>query len=61
MAVGANQMKMFNINEGNELLEVWADQNTSFYTCDSGYTSNKYVCGGNSGSLYYMAGVKSYE
>ena len=61
MAVGANQLKMFNIAEGHEILEVVADPSTSMYTCDSGYTSNKYACGGNSGSLYYMAGVKSYE
>lgn len=61
MAVGANQLKMFNLIEGNQILEVVTDQGTSIYTCDSGYTSNKYACGGNSGSLYYMAGVKSYE
>ena len=43
------------------MLEVNAGEGTSLYTCDSGYTSNKYVCGGNNGSLFYMAGVKSYE
>ncbi len=54
-------MKMFSIVDGSEMLEVKVDEGVSLYTCDSGYTSNKYITGGNSGTLFYMAGVKSYE
>ena len=54
-------MKMFNYHDGTELLEVRAEEKTSLYACDSGYSSNKYLMGGNSGTLYYMASVKSYE
>mgnify|MGYP003431673368 FL=1 len=54
-------MKMFSLTDGTEMLEVKADDGVSLYTCDSGYTSNKYMMGGNSGTLFYMAGVKSYE
>lgn len=53
-------MKMFSL-DGSEMLEVKVDEGTSLYSCDSGYTSNKYMMGGNSGTLFYMAGVKSYE
>ena len=61
IAVGGSQMKMFSLTDGTEMLEVKADDGVSLYTCDSGYTSNKYMMGGNSGTLFYMAGVKSYE
>ena len=54
-------MKMFSIVDGSEMLEVKVDEGVSLYTCDSGYTSNKYITGSNSGTLFYMAGVKSYE
>lgn len=60
MAVGGSQMKMFSL-DGSEMLEVKVEEGTSLYSCDSGYTSNKYMVGGNSGTLFYMAGVKSYE
>lgn len=43
------------------MLEVKVEEGSSLYSCDSGYTSNKYMVGGNSGTLFYMAGVKSYE
>lgn len=52
---------MFSVTDGTEMLEIKAEDNVSLYTCDSGYSSNKYIMGGNSGTLYYMAGVKSYE
>lgn len=61
IAAGGSQMKMFSVADGSEMLEVKVEEGVSLYTCDSGYTSNKYVTGGNSGTLFYMAGVKSYE
>jgi hypothetical protein len=55
-------MKMFSLTDGAEMLEVRVDESgTSLYTCDSGYNSNKYVMGGNSGTLFHLTGVKPYE
>ena len=60
-------MKMFSLTDSSEMLEVRSDETvkaneyTSLYACDSGYTSNKYLMGGNTGTLFYMAGVKSYD
>lgn len=54
-------MKMFSVTDGSEMIEVKVEDNISLYTCDSGYNSNKYMMGGNTGLLYYMASVKSYE
>jgi hypothetical protein len=55
-------MKMFSLTDGAELLEVRLDgNNSSLYTCDSGYSSNKYLMGGNSGTLFHLTGIKPYE
>lgn len=54
-------MKIFNLSDGNEMLEAKADSGTSLYTCDSGYSSNKYVMGGNNGALFYLTEGKGYD
>ena len=60
IAAGGQQMKMFSLNDGSEMLEVRVEENTILYTADSSYSSNKYLTGGNSGTMFYMVGVKSY-
>lgn len=61
VAAGGQQMKMFSLNDGSEMLEVRVEEEVTLYTLDSAHSSNKYLTGGNSGAMYYMVGVKSYE
>ena len=43
------------------MLEVRVEEDIKLYTCDSAHSANKYLVGGNSGTVYYMVGRKSYE
>jgi hypothetical protein len=52
-------MKMFSLNDGSEMIEVKVEEGT-LYTADSSYSTNKYLTGGSSGTMFYMVGVKSY-
>ena len=43
------------------MLEIRVEEDIKLYTCDSAHSANKYLVGGNSGTVYYMVGQKSYE
>lgn len=53
-------MKMFSLNDGSEMIEVKVEEGSTLYTADSSYSTNKYLTGGSSGTMFYMVGVKSY-
>jgi hypothetical protein len=42
-----------------ELISLRTNKAESLYTCDSSSVNNKYLAGGKSGKLYYMAAKKT--
>ena len=54
-------MKIFDVDTTKEIFGVTLEENVSLYACDSGYSSNRYFYGGNTGALFYMMSTKSYD
>jgi hypothetical protein len=61
MACGGTQMKIFSLDDFNEMIEVKFDEGESLYSCDSSYGSNRYLVGGKNGSLFYLGSNKTFE
>lgn len=54
-------MKIFSLDDFNEMIEVKFDEGESLYSCDSSYGSNRYLVGGKNGSLFYLGSNKTFE
>jgi hypothetical protein len=61
MACGGTQMKIFSLDDYSEMVEVKFDQGESLYSCDSSYSSNRYLVGGKHGSMFYLGSNKTFE
>ena len=54
-------MKIFSLEDYNEMVEIRFDEGESLYTCDSSYGSNRYMVGGKHGSVFYLGSNKTFE
>ena len=54
MAVGGNQMKFFSMQDKNEIMELQANPDEAFYTCDSSTLNLKFLAGGKKGNMFYL-------
>ena len=61
MAVGGSDLKIFNVDNFSQILELNFDKENAMYTCDSGHTGNKYLAGGKHGALFYFGSNKNLE
>lgn len=61
MAAGGSDLKFFSMDDFSEVLTINFDPANTMYSCDSGYTGNKYLCGGKFGEMFYFGSNKTFE
>ena len=59
MAAGGNSLKFFSLDDYSEMLELNFDTSNTIYSCDSGYTGNKYLAGGKDGAMFFFGSNKT--
>ncbi len=53
-------MKIFSFEDYSEMVEVKFEEGESLYSCDSSYSSNRYLMGGKNGSMFYVGTNKTF-